>query len=76
MSISTSTPSATSGNEGTIKLAGNIAGTSAAPTVTSLTGKAVAVANLANGTAGNLLTWDAAGVAAVVATGTAAQVLT
>ena len=36
----------------------------------------VDVADLANGTDGELITWDAAGVAATVATGTAGQVLT
>lgn len=36
----------------------------------------IAVANLANGTDGQLITWDAAGEPAVVATGTANQVLT
>ena len=36
----------------------------------------IAVANLADGTDGQLITWDAAGVAAVVPTGTATHVLT
>ena len=36
----------------------------------------VDVADLANGTAGNLITWSAAGAAATVATGTSGQVLT
>lgn len=37
MAISTSTPSATSGIEGTVKLTGNLGGTAASPTVTGLT---------------------------------------
>ena len=76
MGINTSTPSATTGAEGTIKLAGQLGGTSQSPTVAGVTGAVVTVANLANGTAGQIPTWDAAGVAAAVATGTATHVLT
>ena len=43
---------------------------------TAIADKAIALAKLADGTAGNLITYDAAGVIAAVATGTAAQVLT
>lgn len=42
----------------------------------AISDEAVAATELADGTAGNLLTWDASGEAAVVATGTATQVLT
>ena len=42
--------------------------------MTNVTG--IPVGALANGTDGNLITWDASGVAAVVATGTATHVLT
>jgi len=49
-------------------------GTPSAIVLTNATG--LPVAGLANGTDGELITWDAAGVAATVAVGTAAQVLT
>ena len=52
----------------TTVLHGNAAG---APTFAS-----VAVADIATGTAGNLITWDASGNPAVVATGNSTQVLT
>lgn len=42
----------------------------------TIAAKAVDVAMLADGTDGELITWDASGVAAVVATGTVGQVLT
>lgn len=76
MGISTSTPNATTTSPGSVQLAGQLGGTATSPTVTALTGKAVAVANIADGTDGNLITWDSSGVAAVVATGDADQVLT
>jgi hypothetical protein len=43
---------------------------------TAIANKAIAVAKLADGTDGELITWDASGVAATVAAGTSAQVLT
>ena len=43
---------------------------------TAIADKAIALAKLADGTAGNVLTYSATGVIAVTATGTAAQVLT
>jgi len=49
-------------------------GTPSAGVLTSCTG--LPYSGLANGTDGNLITWDAAGVIAVVATGDATQVLT
>ena len=49
-------------------------GTPASGVMTNVTG--IPVSALANGTDGNLITWDASGVAAVVATGTATHVLT
>jgi len=49
-------------------------GTPASGVMTNVTG--IPVGALANGTDGNLITWDASGVAAVVATGDATQVLT
>ena len=53
---------------------GNV--TSVADGATTIAAKAVTVAMLADGTDGQLITWDAAGVAAVVAAGTATHVLT
>jgi hypothetical protein len=44
--------------------------------VASVDDEAVAATELTDGTPGNLLTWDASGEAAVVATGSATQVLT
>lgn len=49
-------------------------GTPASGVMTNVTG--IPVGALANGTDGQLITWDASGVAAVVATGTATHVLT
>lgn len=43
---------------------------------TAIADKAISYTKLADGTAGNLITWDANGVAALVATGTATHVLT
>jgi len=43
---------------------------------TTIAAKAVDVAMLADGTDGELITWDATGVAATVATGTSGQILT
>ena len=43
---------------------------------TAIADKALAIAKLADGTDGELITWDASGVIATVAVGTAAQVLT
>src|SRR3990167_10880024 len=51
-----------------------VLGTPTSGTMTNVTG--IPVGALANGTDGNLITWDASGVAAVVATGDATQVLT
>ena len=50
--------------------------TSAADGAQTIGAKKVTVAMLADGTDGQLITWDAAGVAAVVAAGTATHVLT
>ena len=49
-------------------------GTPTSGVLTNCTG--LPVTGLANGTDGELITWDASGVAAVVAVGTAAQILT
>lgn len=49
-------------------------GTPASGVMTNMTG--LPVAGLANGTDGELITWDSSGVAAVVAAGTATHVLT
>ena len=49
-------------------------GTPSAGTMTNVTG--IPVSALANGTDGQLITWDASGVAATVAVGTATHVLT
>lgn len=54
-------------------LTGIVTSTGAA---TSIANGAIAIAKLANGTAGNLITWDASGVIAAVATGSAGEVLT
>jgi hypothetical protein len=43
---------------------------------TAIANKAIALAKLADGTDGELITWDASGVAATIAAGTADQVLT
>ena len=43
---------------------------------TAIANKAIALAKLADGTDGELITWDAAGVAATVAVGTSGDVLT
>jgi len=53
---------------------GNV--TSVADGATTIAAKAVTVAMLADGTDGQLITWDADGVAATVAVGTATHVLT
>jgi hypothetical protein len=53
---------------------GNV--TSSGDGATTIAAKAVTVAMLADGTDGQLITWDSNGVAAVVATGTATHVLT
>ena len=53
---------------------GNV--TSVADGATTIAAKAVTVAMLADGTDGQLITWDANAVAATVATGNAGQVLT
>ena len=50
--------------------------TSAADGAQTIGAKKVTIAMLADGTAGQLVTWDAAGVAATVAAGTATHVLT
>ncbi|MBI2462810.1 MAG: hypothetical protein HYV65_01075, partial [Candidatus Spechtbacteria bacterium] len=51
-----------------------VLGTPASGVMTNVTG--IPVSALANGTDGELITWDASGVATTVAAGTAAQVLT
>ena len=60
----------------TITLTGDVTGTGTGSFATTIAAKAVDVAMLADGTDGELITWDAAGVAAVVAVGTATHVLT
>jgi hypothetical protein len=61
---------ATMANTGAVTIANN------AITTAKINDKAVTIAKLADGTDGELITWDAAGVAATVAAGSAGEVLT
>ena len=61
-------------NSVNILVSGGALGTPASGTMTNVTG--IPVGALANGTDGELITWNSSGVAAVVATGTATHVLT
>jgi len=73
--ITTPDAEATEGVAITFADEGAIAITEAGDTIT-FTVDDIAVAQLADGTDGNLITWDSDGAPAVVATGTATQVLT
>ena len=62
---------------GTVTTNANLTGiVTSVGNATAIADKAISYAKLADGTAGNLLTWSAAGVMAVVATGNSGQVLT
>jgi len=65
------------GNAATVTTNANLTGiVTSTGNATVIADKAIAIAKLADGTDGNLITWSAAGVIAVVATGDADQVLT
>lgn len=65
------------GNAATVTTNANLTGpVTSVGNATAIADKALAIAKLADGTAGQLITWSAAGVIATVATGTATQVLT
>jgi hypothetical protein len=55
---------------------GDLGDVSVSGGVVTVDDESIAATELADGTAGNLLTWDASGEAAAVATGTSGQVLT
>lgn len=66
-----------SGNAATVTTNANLTGpVTSVGNATAIANGAIALAKLANGTAGNVVTYDAAGVIAAAATGTAGQVLT
>jgi hypothetical protein len=65
------------GNAATVITNANLTGqVTSIGNATAIADKAIALAKLADGTAGNVITYSAAGVIAVVATGTSGQVLT
>jgi len=65
------------GNAATVITNANLTGVvTSVGNATAIADKALAIAKLADGTDGQLITWDAAGVIATVATGTDTQVLT
>jgi len=66
-----------SGNAATVTTNANLTGpVTSSGNATAIANKAIALAKLADGTAGNIVTYDASGVIAVAATGTVGQVLT
>ncbi len=74
---STSFVGALTGNADTVTTNANLTGdVTSVGNATTIAAKAVDVAMLADGTDGELITWDASGVAATVAVGTATHVLT
>jgi hypothetical protein len=65
------------GNAATVITNANLTGVvTSTGNATAIAAKALAVSKLADGTDGELITWDASGVAATVAVGTATHVLT
>ena len=65
------------GNAATVTTNANLTGiVTSTGNATAIADKAISYTKLADGTDGNLITWDASGVAALVATGTATHVLT
>jgi hypothetical protein len=65
------------GNADTVTTNANLTGVvTSTGNATAIADKALAIAKLADGTDGELITWDASGVIDTVAPGTAAQVLT
>lgn len=66
-----------SGNAATVTTNANLTGVvTSAGNATSIADKALAIAKLADGTDGELITWDSSGVIAVVAAGSEDEVLT
>ena len=66
-----------SGNAGTVTTNANLTGpVTSVGNATAIANGALAIAKLANGTDGELITWDASGVIATIAVGTLGQVLT
>lgn len=66
-----------SGNAATVTTNANLTGiVTSTGNATAIADKAISYTKLADGTDGNLITWDSSGVAALVATGTSGQVLT
>ena len=62
---------------GTVTTNANLTGiVTSTGNATAIADKAISYTKLADGTDGNLITWDASGVAALVATGTSGHVLT
>jgi hypothetical protein len=70
------TSSGTNTGDQTIALTGDVTGSGTGSFAATIANDAVTLAKMAAGTAGNLITYDASGDPAAVATGTAAQVLT
>ena len=67
----------TSGNAATVTTNANLTGpVTSSGNATAIADKALAIAKLADGTDGELITWNASGVIAAVAVGTAKHVLT
>ena len=70
------TSSGTNTGDQTIALTGDVTGSGTGSFAATIANDAVTLAKMASGTAGNLISYDASGNPAAVATGTAAQVLT
>ena len=69
------TSSGTNTGDQTIALTGDVTGSGTGSFAATIANDAVTLAKMASGTAGNLITYDASGDPAAVATGTADQVL-
>lgn len=73
----TLTSSTCTGNASTVTTNANLTGiVTSTGNATAIANKAIAIAKLADGTDGELITWDASGVIATVPVGTATHVLT
>jgi len=70
------TSSGTNTGDQTITLTGDVTGSGTGSFAATIANDAVTLAKMASGTAGNLITYDASGDPAAVATGTVGQVLT
>jgi hypothetical protein len=74
--LSGGTHSGSNTGDQTITLSGDISGTGTSGITTAIGSKKVTIGMLADGTDGELITWNSSGVAATVAVGTATHVLT